>query len=108
MVVRLQTADGKVRRFPTTYSEGQRESGIPEKYATYCGMELKNAPKEHEECDHLDCAIHYAKQKKNESRECFVICSVIGCLFLLYNILMEGPFLPFLIFTIIPRCLHRG
>ena len=43
MVVRLQTADGKVRRFPTTYSEGERESGIPEKYATYCGMEWKNA-----------------------------------------------------------------
>lgn len=97
MVVRLQTADGKVRRFPTTYSEGERESGIPEKYATYCGMELKNAPKEHEECDHLDCAIHCAKQRKNESHQYFILYCVAAILLLIYNILMEGPFLPFLI-----------
>ena len=35
MVVRLQKADGEVKRFPTTYSEGERESGIPEKWRQF-------------------------------------------------------------------------
>jgi len=96
MVVRLQKADGVIKRFPTTYAEGERENGTAEKYTTCCGREWKYAPKEHEECDHLDCAIHYVKQRKNECRQLLIIYGVIAGFYLIYYTIMDDPFLPFL------------
>ena len=52
----------------------------PEKWIANCGLEWKNKPKEHEECDHLDCAIYSAEEQrkldKTTSRFVFVICMI--------------------------------
>lgn len=97
MGVRLQTADGEVKRFPTTYTEGGGEYGPPEKYIAPCGGEWDHAPKELEECDHLDCAINCAKRRKNESRKYFIFFGVIAGLFPISKIIVGFPSILFIL-----------
>ena len=67
MVVRLQTADGEIKDYQTTYVVGEMigDRYYPEKWIANCGLEWKNKPKEHEECDHLDCACTQQKNSGN-------------------------------------------
>ena len=95
--MRLQTADGEVKRFPTTYTEGGGEYGPPKKYVTPCGREWDHSPKELEECDHLDCAINCAKQRKNESRKYFILFVVIAGLFPISKIIVGFPSIFFIL-----------
>lgn len=66
MVVRLQTADGKIREYNTIYGESETfgDGYCITRYLTNCGREWEKKPKQHEECDHLDCAIFLAKRQK--------------------------------------------
>jgi hypothetical protein len=60
MVVRLQTADGKIRTYKTVQSKVGGEYG-PDIYVTKCGREWNKKPKPNEECNHLECAVSIAK-----------------------------------------------
>ena len=60
MVVRLQTAEGKIKTYETIEGTGEGEYG-PDKYIAKCGREWKEKPKPQDECDHLDCAIYLAE-----------------------------------------------
>ncbi len=66
MVVELHTADGKIRKYETVYGIDAcaGDTHYIEKYVSGCGLEWKNKPTQHEECDHLDCAIYLAKRKR--------------------------------------------
>lgn len=56
MVVRLQTADGRIKQYKTTYPYCGAE-GLPNTYHTRCGRKWDYEPSPQEECDHLKCAI---------------------------------------------------
>lgn len=56
MVVRLQTAEGKIKEYQTTYPFSRGES-LPDIYYTKCGRKWDNKPSPQEECNHLECAI---------------------------------------------------
>ena len=63
MVVRLQTAEGKIKEYQTIKGVGNciggEVSGI-EKWITKCGREWDRLPEPHQECCHLECAIDKA------------------------------------------------
>jgi hypothetical protein len=64
MVVRLQTADGKINEYQTVYGVGNPIGGEVsgyEKWITKCGREWDKEPEPDQECDHLMCAIHNAE-----------------------------------------------
>jgi hypothetical protein len=71
MAVRLQTAKGKIKKYDTV----DHISGDygPDKWVTKCGREWKHAPKQHEECDHLDCAMYLAKRYRDDAQMVFII-----------------------------------
>lgn len=81
MVVRLQTADGKIRTYKTIQGIGGGEYG-PDKYITKCGKEWKNKPKPYEECDHLDCAIYLVEGLLPDHVEYIAVMQFIIILFL--------------------------
>jgi hypothetical protein len=56
MVVRLQTANGRIKEYKTTYPSCGGE-GLPNTYHTKCGRKWDYQPSPQEECDHLKCAI---------------------------------------------------
>jgi hypothetical protein len=72
MVVRLQTEEGRIKKYRTAYGLGLRLENrnpdsehscsnlVPKKYVTNCGLEWKDMPSLQDECDHLDCAIYLA------------------------------------------------
>lgn len=81
MVVRLQTAEGKIKEYQTIqWKSGGEDS--PSIYFTACGRKWEDWPRnwndfDYLNCDHLDCAIAYAKaQAKPES----MIFLIIGLL----------------------------
>jgi hypothetical protein len=78
MAVRLQTAEGKIKKYETVYSVGGGGDGPPDKYLTKCGKEWKRAPKPHDECDHLDCAIYLAEKQRDEGPKGFVLCIALA------------------------------
>jgi hypothetical protein len=62
MVVRLQTAEGKIKEYQTVRGVGGmggEGSGV-EKWITKCGREWDRVPELHQECSHLECAIEKA------------------------------------------------
>jgi len=73
MVVRLQTAEGEIKEYETVYSVGGGEDSRPDKYLTKCGKEWKRAPKPNEECDHLDCAIYLAEERRDGGQKGFML-----------------------------------
>ena len=73
MVVQLQTADGKIKKYETVYSIGGGADSPPDKYLTKCGKEWKYAPKQHDECDHLDCAIYLAERQRDGGPKAFML-----------------------------------
>ena len=83
MVVRLQTAKGKIKKYETVYGVGGGEYGY-DKYAAGCGREWKNKPKENEECDHLDCAIYVAEEQKKAGPKGFVLMIATGGMMMIF------------------------
>jgi len=103
MVVRLQTAEGKIKKYGTTQVKWitYGESTYVDKYVTKCGLEWKDKPKSHEECDHLDCAIYLAKQENNEGATIFM-------LFMAGSGIMMILMWPFQSFVVEPLILGAG
>ena len=72
MVVRLQTAEGKIKEYQTIQWKSGGEDR-PSIYFTACGRKWEDWPRNWNDfnylnCDHLDCAIAYAEaQAKPES-----------------------------------------
>jgi len=72
MVVRLQTAEGKIKEYQTIQWKSGGEAR-PSIYFTACGRKCEDWPGnwndfDYLNCDHLDCAIAYADaQAKPES-----------------------------------------
>ena len=73
MVVRLQTAKGKIKEYGVTQVLwvpcGDGGSCI-DKYVTKCGREWKPG-EQNQECDHLECAIYLAKQQGKDGPQMF-------------------------------------
>jgi hypothetical protein len=78
---RLQTADGDTREYLTVYTaKGEPDpvgdsEGSPhylDKYCTYCGREWNKKPTDHEECDHLECAIYLGRKVKKDGHKGFM------------------------------------
>ena len=92
MVVRLQTAEGKIKKYDTIYAVGGEGEYGPDKYASKCGREWKKKPKEHEECHHLDCAIHAAEYASNYQKSHFKVflCIVIFWLLVPFFVAIYG------------------
>jgi hypothetical protein len=63
MTVRLQTAEGGIKKYETVYGVGGGEYDPPKYYVASCGRIWKGMPSEQEECDHLECAIYLAQQQ---------------------------------------------
>lgn len=61
MVVKMYTADGKIRIFRTYNAVGGGDSG-PVEYISSCGMKWKKEPEPCQTCSHIDCAIDVQKQ----------------------------------------------
>ncbi len=80
MVVRLQTADGKIKRYRVTQVLfvpcGDGGSCI-DKYVTKCGREWKPGT-ESQACDHLDCAIYVAESDRKEKPDVFIFLIVLA------------------------------
>ena len=76
MAVRLQTTDGKIKEYKTAYCSraANYEWGGCEKYATHCGLEWLNIFVTNEGCQHLDCAIHVAREDKKDGSVGFMLC----------------------------------
>ena len=88
MAVRLQTSEGKIKEYRTTYGVGDNGSGNnprPEKYVSPCGMEWNFQPEPNEECDHLNCAIYLAKEERDCAPRYFVLLIVVAVILLLFN-----------------------
>jgi hypothetical protein len=116
MVIRLQTLEGDTKEYQTVYSvrggpdpAGDSE-GSPhylDKYITNCGLEWKDKPKEHEECNHLECAIYLAKQKRKKGPEGFMFFIVLAAVsMILAEMLMAKTWLNLtIIFLLFPAAL---
>jgi hypothetical protein len=95
MAVRLQTVEGKIKKYPTIepiYPANSEENALPEKYVANCGREWKNEPKEHEECDHLDCAIYLAKKSCDNGPKGFMMFIAFGLAMILFGLWKEKDF----------------
>jgi len=66
MAFRLQTAEGKIKEYQTVKGVGGigGEASGADKWITKCGQEWDGLPELHQECDHLECAIHTAEEWK--------------------------------------------
>ncbi len=82
MVVRLQTAEGKIKEYETVEIIGGGDYPI-EKYVSKCGIEWKNKPKQNEECNHLDCAIYLAEKNKKHGLVIFMIFITFAAIMLI-------------------------
>ena len=80
MVVRLQTAEGKIKEYRVTQVLfvpcGDGGSCI-DKYVTKCGREWKPGA-ESKACDHLDCAIYVAESYRKEKTKVFTFLFVLA------------------------------
>ncbi len=95
MMVRLQTIEGRIKKYPTiepVYSANGRENAPPEKYVANCGREWKIKPKEHEECDHLDCAIYLAKKSCDNGPMGFMMCIAFGLVMIPFGLWKDADF----------------
>lgn len=83
MVIRLQTTDGKIKKYNTAEAVYMGEAYNPQssKWITNCGREWANEPKTYEECDHLECAIYLAE--KSTTYSLVVLTVIIGIEFIL-------------------------
>jgi len=100
MVVCIETVEGKIKKYHTiepVYPSNGGDNSHPEKYIAHCGREWKDKPKEHEECDHIDCALYLAKRSYDNGPMGFVIYSALGVGFIIFiiweNINFEYEFL---------------
>lgn len=81
MVVCIETIEGKIKKYRTiepVYPSNRNDYSPPEKYIAYCGREWKDKPEEHEECDHIDCALYLAKRSSDSGPMNFMIFSALG------------------------------
>jgi hypothetical protein len=98
MTVRLQTTEGRIKKYPTiepVYSTIGGENTPftpPEKYVANCGREWKIKPKDHEECDHLDCAIYLAKKSCDNGPTGFMMCIAFGLAMILFGLWKDIDF----------------
>jgi hypothetical protein len=74
MVVRLQTAEGEIKKYETKKGiyNTVGEATYIEKYVTKCGQEWKPGEK-NQDCDHLDCAIYLVKQQRDGGPKGFML-----------------------------------
>ena len=99
MVVRLQTAEGRIKEYKTTQVKlvTWGDTCYIDKYFTKCGLEWKEEPKPHEECDHLGCAIYLAKRKRNAGPVGFMFSIVITALLMFLSLMEQSPIIILLI-----------
>jgi hypothetical protein len=86
MVVRLQTAEGKIKEYRTVYGEGSNygEPASPEKYVTKCGQEWRSDPGPQEECYHLECAIYLVERQKRTGYGIFKFSLIFAIGFMVF------------------------
>jgi hypothetical protein len=80
MAVRLQTADGKIKKYRVTqvlFAPCGDGGSCIDKYVTKCGREWKPGA-ESQACDHLDCAIYAAESDRKEKPEVFMFLIVLA------------------------------
>ena len=81
MVVRLQTAEGKIKEYQTIQWKSGGEDR-PSIYFTACGRKWEDWPRNWNDfnylnCDHLDCAIAYAEAQAKPESMIFVIIGLL-------------------------------
>lgn len=76
MAVRLQLENGKIKEYHTYWTSQSTEPGIKSTHHTKCGLYFEDTPKTGA-CDHLDCAIHAAKE---EAIRPLVLITILFCI----------------------------
>ena len=88
MAMRLQTAEGKIKKYKTTYCVGAVD-GYCIKYRSNCGLEWNRGPEQHEECHHLECAISIVNADRKHGPLIFLFLMAISAM-LFQNILCSN------------------
>lgn len=104
MVVRLQTAEGKIKEYKTAYcsrAANYEWGGGCEKYATHCGLEWLNMFETNEACQHLDCAIYVAREDKKDGSVGFMLCVAFVALGMVVFWRKTDWFLPITVLSIL-------
>jgi hypothetical protein len=86
MAVRLQTAEGMIKKYETTLALPMAisENCYTNNYVTKCGRKWEYGS-QRQECDHLECAISLAKHDKKDGRMGFIFAIVIGGIMLQFG-----------------------
>jgi hypothetical protein len=96
MVVRLQTENGEIKEYRTSYGEDwtpRGEYGYFKKFVTKCGMEWKKRPKKQNECTYLECAIYLEDKNQNIGlTDVFAFVFFEACIWLF--LILEVPDMP--------------
>jgi hypothetical protein len=90
MAVKLQTAEGKIKKYGTTqvlFMSGVEGSPV-DKYATKCGREWKPG-EENQDCHHLECAIYLAKEQRKEGPQAFAILIMLAVVAIISILVMK-------------------
>ena len=104
MVVRLQTAEGKIKEYQTIQWKSGGEDR-PSIYFTACGRKWEDWPRNWNDfnylnCDHLDCAIAYAEAQAKPESMIFVIIGLLITVF--YTNWLEDAVLVLLCLFLLP------
>ena len=98
MVVRLQTAEGKIKEYQTVYGVGptigDQVSGY-DKWITKCKREWDKEPEPHQECDHLECAIYIVEDWRLKEIAGWLLAAIAAIFFGIS--IIEHATYPFLI-----------
>jgi len=94
MVVELQTSEGDIKEYRTVYFKAgfdadNNSEGGPHHlqiYCTNCGREWIEEPQDHEECNHVECAINSARKRKKDGPA----GSMIGILIAAVSLILGG------------------
>jgi hypothetical protein len=93
MTVRLQTADGEIKEYPTARGVGCLPRGDDyydyEKWVTKCGKEWPKEPGLHQDCEHLECAIYLAECERCQKDGSFYLAA-IAAIFLAISIMAKN------------------
>jgi len=81
MVVRLQTAEGKIKEYQTIQCKSGWEDR-PSIYFTACGRKCEDWPENWNDfyylnCDHLDCAMCHAETQAKRESNIFIIIGLL-------------------------------
>ncbi len=87
MVLRLQTAEGIIKEYPTVIGVGCTPKGDDsydyEKWVTKCGIVWQKKPEHHQECDHLECAICSAECGRAKKTGAIYLATIAAMFFVI-------------------------